>query len=152
MNKNYEVIEEESSSDSATSETEENISHRESIGGLPAQQYNVFTYNFLLKNIVDYSNNKQVLNDRVEKVANWKLRSSESFLQSMLINRQDRIAADYAEFYQIDINVDLLKLAIRNSNEIFLKYTFKNGHFDDYLTKDNPDLIQYILSILKQGT
>jgi len=59
----------------------------------------------------------------------------------MLINRQDRIAADYAEFYPVDINVDLLKLAIRNSNEIFLKYAFKNGNFDDYLTKDDPELI-----------
>ena len=69
----------------------------------------------------------------------------------MLINRQDRIAADYAEFYPNDLNVELLKLAIRNSNEIFLKYAFKNGHFDDYLTKEYPDLIQYMLQILRQG-
>ena len=70
----------------------------------------------------------------------------------MLLNRQDRIAADYAEFYEDDLNVDLLKFAIRNSNEIFLKYAFKNGHFDDCLTKENPDLIQYMLQILRQGS
>jgi hypothetical protein len=70
----------------------------------------------------------------------------------MLINRQDRIAADYAEFYPVDLNVDLLKLAIRNSNEIFLKYAFKNGHFDDYLIKENRELIQYMLQILRQGS
>ena len=97
MNKNYELIEEEiSSSDESMSETEGNYSPRESIGGIMGNQYNVFTYNFLLENIVDYSNTKESLNKRVEEVANWKLRSSESFLKSMLINRQDKIAADCA--------------------------------------------------------
>jgi hypothetical protein len=67
----------------------------------------------------------------------------------MLINRQDYIAADYAEFYEKDLNEDLLKFAICNSNEIFLKYAFKNGHFDDYITKDSPELIQYLLQILQ---
>jgi hypothetical protein len=146
MNKNYELIEEEiSSSDESLSETEGNYSPRESIGGNMGNQYNVFTYNLLLENIVDYSTTKESLNKRVEEVANWKLRSSESFLKSMLINRQDKIAADCAEFYQQDIDVDLLKYAIFNSNEIFLKYAFKNGHFEDYITRENPELIEYLL-------
>ena len=63
----------------------------------------------------------------------------------MLVNRHDFIAAQYGQFYEKDINKTLLKFAISNSNEIFLKYAFKNGLFDGYITKDDPDMIEYLL-------
>lgn len=63
MNKNFELIEDESSdSESESSETEGNISRRISIGGFHENKYNVFTYNFLLRQIVDYSPTKELLN------------------------------------------------------------------------------------------
>ena len=45
-----------------------------------------------------------------------------------------------------------MKYALTNSNEIFLKYAFKNGLYPDFLTKDNPERITDLLAILEQGT
>ncbi len=58
-----------------------------------APEYKVFTYDYLLATIIDYSNSKNKIDERVEKVAQWKLESNESFMMSMLINRHDFIAA-----------------------------------------------------------
>jgi|TARA_B110001450_G_C17249977_1_gene331114 hypothetical protein len=43
---------------------------------------------------------------------------------------------------------ELVKYAITNSNEIFLKYAFKNGLFPDFLTKENPERVDDLLAIL----
>jgi len=43
---------------------------------------------------------------------------------------------------------ELVKYAITNSNEIFLKYAFKNGLFPEFLTKENPERVEDLLSIL----
>lgn len=73
----------------------------------------VFTYNFLIEKIVDYSNSKEIIYRRVEEVANWQLVTrGENFILSMLINRQDQIAANVAEFYLDNIDDGLLKFAI----------------------------------------
>jgi hypothetical protein len=109
-----------------------------------------------LSTIVDYSPTKEVIDARVDQVARWKLTSNESFLMSMLMNRHDFIAAEYGEYYPQNIEgeagYELMKYAITNSNEIFLKYAFKNGLFPDFLTKENSERVEELLSILNQGT
>ena len=119
-------------------------------------QYTTFTYDYLLSAIVDYSNSKESIDEKVKQVAQWKLRSNENFLMSMLINRHDMIAAEYGEFYPSCIEGEnghlLLKYAISNSNEIFLKYAFKNALFPDFITKENSERVEELLSILNQGT
>ena len=101
----------------------------------------MFTYAYLLEAIVDYSNSKQSIDSKVEQVAQWKLKSNESFLMSMLVNRHDKIAADYGMYYPSNIQEEngseLLKYAITNSNEVFLKYAFKNGLFPNFLSRSN---------------
>lgn len=44
----------------------------------------------------------------------------------MLVNRHDAVAAEYGDRYLENIDNDLLKFAIINNNEIFLKYGFRN--------------------------
>lgn len=106
----------------------------------------------MLSAIVDHSNTKELIDKRVEQVARWKLKSNENFIMSMLINRHDFIASMYGEFYPENIEGEaaneVVKHAITNSNEIFLKYAFKNGLFEDFLTKDQTDRIDELLSIL----
>ena len=53
----------------------------------------------------------------------------------MLINRQDAIAAKHADKYPMseENKRELLKFAIKNSNEIFLKYAFQNDYFSEDL-------------------
>ena len=83
--------------------------------------------------IIDHSQTKELSDRRITEVAKWELASNENFLKSMLINRQDAIAAEYGNLYPLndDEKKALMKFAINNSNEIFLKYAFKNDIFNE---------------------
>lgn len=63
----------------------------------------------------------EAANQKVKEVARWKLKSTENFLESLLKNRQDVIAAEFGAFYFQNATQDLLKFAINNHNEQFLK-------------------------------
>lgn len=52
--------------------------------------------------IIDHSTSKESIKQRVTEVAQWELQSNENFIQSMLINRQDAIAAEYGDRYPLD--------------------------------------------------
>jgi hypothetical protein len=47
----------------------------------------------------------------------------------MLINRQDVIAAQFGESYKKNADTELLKFALKNANEQFLKYAFRQSIF-----------------------
>ena len=70
----------------------------------------------------------------------------------MLNNRHDFIAAQYGEFYDENLEGEegwkLIQYAIANSNEIFLRYSFRNGLFPDFFTKKDGERIDELLQIL----
>jgi hypothetical protein len=66
---------------------------------------------------------------RIRAICDWKLVSSENFMLAMLINRQDVIACDFANYFLHDINVKLFQFALRNQNEVFLKYALNTALF-----------------------
>jgi hypothetical protein len=91
------------------------------------------------------------VHQRVKEVARWNLDSTENFLKSMLINRQDVIISEFSSFYASYADDELLQFAINNSNQLFLKYALKNSIFE-VSGINHPEMIQFILIILKQGT
>lgn len=57
------------------------------------------------------------------------MKSNENFLKALLINRQDLVAVEYGEFYPEDTcrnRQELFIFALNNSNEMFLKYAFRD--------------------------
>ena len=81
----------------------------------------------------------------------WELKSNENILQSLLINGKDMMAANYGHTQQQHANDGLLKFAIDNENEVFLKYAFRYEVFDGAIlcTANN---ITYLMEVLRDGT
>ena len=63
------------------------------------KNYFVFTFDFLIEKILKYCD--EFAEQRIRLVAAWKLKSTENFLESLLRNQQDVIAADFGLFYAI---------------------------------------------------
>ena len=56
---------------------------------------------------------------------NWRLRpKNESMLRSLLENGMDNVACECSHFYRNDADLDLFYLAMKHSNEIFLRFAF----------------------------
>ena len=55
----------------------------------------------------------------------WELKSNENILKSLLINGKDMMAANYGHTQMQHADDGLLKFAIDNENEVFLKYAFR---------------------------
>lgn len=53
-------------------------------------RYRVFTFDYVFKKIIDYSDNNAEY--RLRKVVNWKIPSTENIIKSLLKNCQDKIA------------------------------------------------------------
>ena len=89
--------------------------------------------------------------ENVKTVAQWKLKSTENILKSLLVNKMDTIAKDVALFYSERADKELLKYCLHNNNEIFLKYALRSQIFRvSYLNED--ELINLILGIMEEGT
>ena len=70
----------------------------------------------------------------------------------MLVNRQDKIAAEYGRNYPDDADADLLEYAITNNNQLFLKDAFKKGIFDgEMLTKSDSNMFKFLIDVLSKG-
>ena len=71
--------------------------------------------------------------------------TSENFIMSLLINRMDVIAADknMIKPFLHDLTHELMVFAIRNQNEIFIKFALFNQFFVDtfFLEKSVRDEI-----------
>lgn len=53
-------------------------------------KYKVFTLDFVFKKIIDYGEDQA--EGRIRQCAQWKLKTSENFLRSLLKNGMDKIA------------------------------------------------------------
>lgn len=85
FNKNYELDQEEESDSSEDSDV---VPAASGVSGEDneAEKYRTFTYDFLVKMILNYCEEKTVINQRISAVANWKIQSNENFLKTLLIN------------------------------------------------------------------
>ena len=70
----------------------------------------MFKYSDLIDLIITYCDEN--ITQRIKAVANWKLASTENFLESMLKNRQDEIAAEFSHYYERKCDFELLEYAI----------------------------------------
>jgi hypothetical protein len=59
----------------------------------------------LIKKVLEYCLDDYL--PRIRAICEWRLESSENFLLAMLINRQEQIACDYANYFLHDINYKL---------------------------------------------
>lgn len=55
-------------------------------GGAPPEQsrFKVFTFDFVIKKVIDFAEDKA--EQRVRKIANWKIQSTENILKALLKN------------------------------------------------------------------
>lgn len=84
FNQNYEYVgeqKEEKSSGDESSENKEAMEEEED----ESSHYKVFTYDYLIKQILENCEDEAA--QRIKQVADWRLKSTESFLKSMLMNR-----------------------------------------------------------------
>ncbi len=68
-------------------------------------KYKTYTFDYLIKMVLDYCLDDYV--PRIRAICDWRLKSSENFLLAMLINRQDVIACDFANYFLRDTKVEL---------------------------------------------
>lgn len=61
------------------------------------------------------------------------------------------IAAEYGHTQEQHANNDLLKFAIDNENEVFLKYAFRLEVFDASILCKS-EMIVYLMEVLRDGT
>lgn len=90
-------------------------------------KYKTYTFDYLIKMVLEYCLDDYV--PRIRAICDWRLKSSENFLLAMLINRQDVIACDFANYFLRDTKVELFQFALRNQNEIFLKFALNEALF-----------------------
>ena len=144
FNKNYELV-----PGNAESEDEGNESSDNKDKSSTKEKYKVFTFKYLIEKIMAYCEDE--VTQKVKEVAKWKLNSTENFLESMLINRQDRIAAEFGNYYSIRADEKLLVFAIKNSNSLFLKEALRSSLIPAIML-NQPQMILTILEILHEGT
>lgn len=54
------------------------------------QRFRVFTFDYVFKKIIDYAD--LAAEQRIRRIVNWKIPSTENILKSLLKNNQDKIA------------------------------------------------------------
>lgn len=68
-----------------------------------------------------------------------------------MTNNLDLIAGDYAHVHRNHADVDLLKFALNNENELFLKLALRNDVFESGLL-ETKDMVDTIMKTLIDGT
>ena len=138
-NKNYErliTMDADNMSDDTSDMSEDDEDYTAKVREKYDGKYRTYTFDFLFKKVLEFLPDNYVPFIRI--VAAWGLESSENIPMSLLINRQDVIAADsrIIKHYQLDCNSMLMVFAIRNHNEYFLKYALQQGLFSvDYFAE-----------------
>ena len=64
--------------------------HPEDIKNAQGARFKVFTVDYIIKKIIDYGEEK--VNELVDEVASWRLKTSENILKALLKNNMDEIA------------------------------------------------------------
>ena len=130
FNKNYERILG-NSEDHYMSEDSEDESSTDEDGKskqlLNIGKYKTFTFDQLFKIILSYCPDSYL--PKIRAIAAMGIFTSENFLMSLLINRQDVIAADprFIKYFELDLTIELLIFSIRNQNEMFLRYALSKS-------------------------
>ena len=80
-------------------------------------KYYTYTFDVLFKLILQHCPDSYL--PKIRNIAGFNILTSENFLMSLLINRQDVIAADkrFIKHYGHDLTAELMVFAIRNQNE-----------------------------------
>lgn len=75
-------------------------------------KYKTYTFNFLIKRVLEFVPDDYL--KYIGQIAKWAIQSSENFLLSLLLNRQDEVATQYCKIYMKDAKIDLMIFALRN--------------------------------------
>jgi hypothetical protein len=117
--------------ENATSAKDDTTSRKSSQSEPKEKRYTTYTFNFLIKAVLEHCPDDHA--PRIRAICDWRLDSTENFLMAMLINRQDVIACDFANYFLTDCNEKLFRFALRNQNEIFLKYALNEALFSEQM-------------------
>ena len=66
------------------------ISARKDAENISSQRFKVFTMNYLIRQTLDFGEDEG--ESRVRRIANWKLKTTENVLRSLLLHHMDKIA------------------------------------------------------------
>lgn len=109
-----------------------------------------FTYKNFFNLIKKWNQNN--FTTRIKEVADWKLQiDGENLLLALLQANMDQIACSNTQFYQLDINSELFFFALDNDNEVFLKYSMKEGVFSALNLFEKQDVIDKLFSLIENG-
>lgn len=143
FNKNYErVIKEDSDIISDDSdferEEEEDDDDEEPEPVDRSDKYRTYTFDMLFKLILQYCPDSYL--PKIRAIAGFSIFTSENFIMSLLINRQDVIAADHRHIkeYVHDLTPELMVFAIRNQNEQFLRFALFHSLLGAQLFEKEP--------------
>lgn len=91
------------------------------------EKYHTYTFDQLFKLILQYCPDTYL--PKIRCIAAYGIQTSENFIMSLLLNRQDAIASDnkFLKQYSNDLDEQLFIFAIRNQNEQFLRYALFNS-------------------------
>lgn len=121
FNKNYERRLE-PDQDLISDDSQEEEDESEDSDGVPkavdkSGKYRTYTFDMLFKLILQFCPDSYL--PKIRAIAGFGIFTSENFIMSLLINRQDVIAADnrYIKAFGHDMTPELMVFAIRNQNE-----------------------------------
>ena len=109
-----------------------------------------FSFKFLFDAIIRHWDDQATT--RINEVIDWKLPSDgEDVLLALLEWNMDTIATNWAEMYfEPENKNNLFKFALRNENEMFMKFALKEAKFDNTVV-DNQENITKILEYMEKG-
>lgn len=89
---------------------------------------------------------------KINEVIDWRLSSDgEDVLLALLQCNMDTIATNCADIYfEPESRNNLFKFAVKNENELFMKFALKQAKFDHSVV-DNPENIDMILTYIEKG-
>jgi hypothetical protein len=109
-----------------------------------------FTYKTFFDFIIKWNQNN--FTTRIKEVADWKLQvEGENLLLALLQANMDQIACSNIQFYHFDVNLDLFYWALDNDNEVFLKYSMKEGVFSSFNIFEKQEVIDKLFGYIEKG-
>lgn len=109
-----------------------------------------FTFKYLFDAIIKHCDDQATT--KINEVIDWKLSSDgEDVLLALLQCNMDTIATNWADtYFEPERKDELFKFAVKNENELFMKFALKEAKFD-HTVVDNHDNIDMILTYIEKG-
>lgn len=109
-----------------------------------------FTYKDFFNLIKKWNQNS--FTTRIKEVADWKLQiEGENMLLALLQANMDQIACSNTQFYSFDCTIELFFYALDNDNEVFLKYSMKEGTFSSLNLFEKQEVIDKLFIYIENG-